>query len=115
MSTTDALRIFLPAVVTFLIGVGITPIVTHFLYKFHFWKPRGGKIALDGTTATTETGRPLVRYCPVVVEELAPSTSVTVSCTAYQPGLSRSSVVVTLALVPSVLVDAAGRCKSAQE
>jgi len=53
MSTVDALRIFLPAVITFLFGVGLTPILTYWLYKNRFWKPRGGKIALDGTEATT--------------------------------------------------------------
>ncbi len=53
MSTVDALRVFLPAVITFLFGVGLTPLLTHFLYKYHFWKPKGGKIALDGSVATT--------------------------------------------------------------
>lgn len=53
MTTVDALRIFLPAVITFIFGIGMTPILTHFLYKYKFWKPKGGKIALDGTEATT--------------------------------------------------------------
>lgn len=51
MFTVDTMRIFLPALITFLIGVGITPIVTHFLYKYKFWKPKAGKTALDGSTA----------------------------------------------------------------
>lgn len=53
MTTVDALRIVLPAVVTFLFGVGFTPLLTHFLYKYHFWKPKAGKVALDGSEATT--------------------------------------------------------------
>lgn len=53
MSTVDALRIFLPAVVTFLFGIGFTPVLTHFLYRHHFWKPKAGKVALDGSEATT--------------------------------------------------------------
>lgn len=52
MTTFDAMRIFIPATMTFLIGIGLTPFLTHFLYKYKLWKPRGGKIALDGTPAT---------------------------------------------------------------
>ncbi len=56
----------MPALIAFLIGVGITPFVTHFLYKYRFWKPRAGKVALDGTPAAEfnrlhaarETGTP---------------------------------------------------------
>jgi phospho-N-acetylmuramoyl-pentapeptide-transferase len=53
MTTAEAMRIFIPATVTFLIGIGITPFVSHFLYKHKMWKPKGGKVALDGTTAET--------------------------------------------------------------
>jgi phospho-N-acetylmuramoyl-pentapeptide-transferase len=53
MSTEDALRIFLPAIITFIFGIGLTPILTYFLYKYRFWKPRAGKVALDGTAAAT--------------------------------------------------------------
>ncbi len=53
MSTEDALRIFLPAVISFIFGVGLTPILTYFLYKYKFWKQKAGKVALDGTAATT--------------------------------------------------------------
>jgi phospho-N-acetylmuramoyl-pentapeptide-transferase len=52
MSGFDVMRIFVPATITFLIGVGITPFLTHFLYKYKLWKPRGGKIALDGKPAS---------------------------------------------------------------
>ncbi len=40
-----------PAIVTFVIGILITPIVTHFLYKHHVWKKQGGKTALGGKIA----------------------------------------------------------------
>lgn len=48
---TDIMRIFIPATLAFLIGVGLTPFLTHFLYKYRMWKPKGGKTALDGTAA----------------------------------------------------------------
>jgi phospho-N-acetylmuramoyl-pentapeptide-transferase len=51
MFTVDTMRIFLPALITFVIGLGITPVVAHFLYKYTFWKPKGGKVALDGKVA----------------------------------------------------------------
>lgn len=53
MTTEDALRIFLPAVMSFIFGVGLTPILTYFLYTYHFWKPKAGKITFDGSAATT--------------------------------------------------------------
>jgi phospho-N-acetylmuramoyl-pentapeptide-transferase len=51
MTTLDVLRVFTPATVAFLIGVGLTPFLTHFLYKKKMWKQKGGKLALDGTPA----------------------------------------------------------------
>lgn len=51
MTTVDAMRIFVPATVSFLVGIGITPFLTHFLYKYKMWKPKAGKTALDGTPA----------------------------------------------------------------
>lgn len=66
MMIFDTVRIFLPALLTFLIGMGLTPFVSHFLYKHRFWKPKAGKVALDGAPAlefnrlheTRETGTP---------------------------------------------------------
>jgi phospho-N-acetylmuramoyl-pentapeptide-transferase len=51
MDNSDAMRIFMPAVLTFLFGIGFTPFLTYFLYKYKFWKPRANKVALDGTEA----------------------------------------------------------------
>ncbi len=48
----ELLRIFIPATLAFLIGVGITPFVSHFLYEWKMWKPKAGKVALDGTAAS---------------------------------------------------------------
>ncbi len=49
--TLEIMRIFVPATLAFLIGVLITPLLTHYLYKYKMWKPKGGKIAMDGTAA----------------------------------------------------------------
>jgi phospho-N-acetylmuramoyl-pentapeptide-transferase len=51
MNTLDILRIFIPATVAFLFGIGLTPFLTHFLYQRRMWKQKGGKVALDGTPA----------------------------------------------------------------
>src|SRR3990167_6673722 len=50
--TLEVMRIFVTAAVAFLIGIAITPLLTHYLYKYKMWKPKGGKLALDGTAAT---------------------------------------------------------------
>ena len=46
------LTVLLPALVAFLIGVLLTPLVTHFLYKHRVWKKQGGKQAIGGHEAT---------------------------------------------------------------
>jgi phospho-N-acetylmuramoyl-pentapeptide-transferase len=52
----DLLKVFLPAVAAFWIGIAFAPVLTHYLYKFKVWKKHGGKIALDGTAAKVFTG-----------------------------------------------------------
>lgn len=52
MLDTHIMRILIPAALSFLIGIAITPFVTHFLYKHRMWKQKAGKVALDGTAAT---------------------------------------------------------------
>lgn len=47
----DILRIFIPATLAFVVGMAITPLVTHILYKHKMWKPKAGKLALDGSAA----------------------------------------------------------------
>ncbi len=50
--TIEVMRIFIPATLAFLIGIGITPFLTHFLYRNRMWKPKSGKVALDGSAAS---------------------------------------------------------------
>ncbi len=49
---TTLLGIFAPAILSFIIGVALTPLITHFLYKFKAWKKQGGKVALNGQVAS---------------------------------------------------------------
>jgi phospho-N-acetylmuramoyl-pentapeptide-transferase len=49
---TLILKILLPAIITFLIGLSITPIITHYLFKYKVWKKQGGKTALGGSVAS---------------------------------------------------------------
>jgi phospho-N-acetylmuramoyl-pentapeptide-transferase len=53
MNTSIAMRIFIPAVVSFLFGIGLTPFLTHFLYQRKMWKPKAGKNGMDGKPAET--------------------------------------------------------------
>jgi len=48
----DIVKIIFPIAFTFLIGIALTPLITHYLYRYKAWKKEGGKVALDGTTAT---------------------------------------------------------------
>lgn len=49
---TELIHIFAPAALAFVVGVLITPLVTHYLFRFKVWKKAAGKEALDGTEAT---------------------------------------------------------------
>ncbi len=49
---TLIIKLLLPAVLTFCIGVLLTPIVTHYLYKHKAWKKQGGKVAIGGAVAS---------------------------------------------------------------
>jgi len=51
MSST-IVSVLAPAVLAFISGILITPILTHFLYKFKVWKKTGGKTAIGGHEAT---------------------------------------------------------------
>ncbi len=48
---TIILKILLPAIITFAIGIILTPLVTHYLYKYKVWKKQGGKTDMLGQTA----------------------------------------------------------------
>ncbi len=45
----DVIKIILPAVITFIVGIGITPYISNYLYKNKMWKKKAGKVATDGS------------------------------------------------------------------
>lgn len=47
----DAVKVLIPAAAAFTVGIAITPILTHYLYKYKAWKKKAGKTALDGNAA----------------------------------------------------------------
>lgn len=49
---TDAAKIFLPAIIAFVVGILITPTISHYLYKYKLWKKTSVKTALGGGEAT---------------------------------------------------------------
>jgi phospho-N-acetylmuramoyl-pentapeptide-transferase len=46
------IKVFVPALIAFVIGIVITPLITHYLYRFKVWKKQGGKVAMGGKEAT---------------------------------------------------------------
>ncbi len=48
---SDTVRILVPAAATFVVGMALTPILTHYLYKYKVWKKKPGKNGLDGAVA----------------------------------------------------------------
>lgn len=49
---TSIIKILIPAALAFIIGILITPLITHYLYKYKVWKKTGGKQTMHGTEAT---------------------------------------------------------------
>jgi len=47
----NVIKILVPATLAFFIGIGITPIVTHYLYKYKMWKKRGVQASTMGGDA----------------------------------------------------------------
>jgi phospho-N-acetylmuramoyl-pentapeptide-transferase len=47
----DIVKVFLPSVGAFILGIAITPILTNYLYSHKMWQEKGGKMALDGSEA----------------------------------------------------------------
>tara|TARA_B100000745_G_C20147371_1_gene393474 strand:- start:246 stop:1304 length:1059 start_codon:yes stop_codon:yes gene_type:complete len=45
------IKILIPALLSFITGIVITPIITHYLYKHKAWKKNGGKQAMGGREA----------------------------------------------------------------
>lgn len=49
---SDIIRVLVPATMSFVVGIAITPLVLHYLHVFKAWKKSAGKIALDGHAAS---------------------------------------------------------------
>lgn len=47
----DIVKVFLPSIVAFALGIAITPLLTSYLYKNRMWKKRAGKVDLSGNKA----------------------------------------------------------------
>lgn len=102
MMPFNILKIFIPAASAFLIGIAVTPFLTHFLYRNRMWKQKAGKTALDGTEATVfnglhkerEVGTP--RFGGVVVWGSALLTAGLFSALAY---LAPDSLFASLAFI----------------
>lgn len=45
---TNALKIFIPATITFLIGIALTPIATHYFFKYKMWR----KVSRNNNTSS---------------------------------------------------------------
>lgn len=48
---SDAVKIFAPAVVAFVVGMSITPLITYYLYKWELWKKNSVPKTIDGQPA----------------------------------------------------------------
>ncbi len=49
---TDAVKIFIPAMLAFIVGMLITPVISHYLYKWQLWKKTSVTKTIDGREAT---------------------------------------------------------------
>lgn len=45
------IKVLMPAILSFVVGILITPLITHYLYKYKVWKKQGGKLAIGGKEA----------------------------------------------------------------
>jgi UDP-N-acetylmuramyl pentapeptide phosphotransferase/UDP-N-acetylglucosamine-1-phosphate transferase len=44
----DIVKVFLPLMISFLLGILITPVLTNYLYKNSMWKKKAKTVAPDG-------------------------------------------------------------------
>lgn len=49
--TFEAARILIPFITSFAVGILLTPVLTHYLYKYKVWKKKTGKATLEGVAA----------------------------------------------------------------
>lgn len=47
----DIIKVFTPAVLSFAVGISMTPVLTHYLYVHRMWKKKAGKRDLSGKEA----------------------------------------------------------------
>ncbi|OHA88094.1 MAG: hypothetical protein A2741_01250 [Candidatus Zambryskibacteria bacterium RIFCSPHIGHO2_01_FULL_43_27] len=50
MIIADIVKVALPAVLSFIVGIGITPVISDFLYRNKMWKKKAGKVDLAGNS-----------------------------------------------------------------
>ncbi len=48
MMIINVVKVFLPSIIAFGLGIFLTPLLTHFLYKHKMWKKKAGKVDLQG-------------------------------------------------------------------
>jgi phospho-N-acetylmuramoyl-pentapeptide-transferase len=46
--TIDIIKVLIPAVLAFFVGIGITPTISNYLYKNKMWKKKAKTVAVDG-------------------------------------------------------------------
>jgi phospho-N-acetylmuramoyl-pentapeptide-transferase len=44
----DVVKVFVPAIMAFWVGIALTPLLTHYLYALRAWKKKPGKVDLGG-------------------------------------------------------------------
>ena len=52
----DIIKVLIPAIASFGVGIVITPIISDFLYRNKMWKKKPGKVGLDGKETTVFNG-----------------------------------------------------------
>ena len=53
--TFEAARILIPFITSFAVGILLTPVVTHYLYKHKVWKKKAGKTTCADRCKTRDT------------------------------------------------------------
>ncbi|MFZ2038782.1 MAG: hypothetical protein WAV11_02500 [Minisyncoccia bacterium] len=48
LNIIDLVKVLLPAIIAFIIGIGITPLWTNYLYKKEMWKKKAKTVSVDG-------------------------------------------------------------------
>ena len=51
MNEIDIIKVITPATIAFITGIALTPVLTHYLYKYKAWKKKSVALATDGAQA----------------------------------------------------------------